>query len=343
MCKQTLPLKTPTTKGTKITLGLSVHRPEMVPLMAERMRQHEAIFLEEPPSAGFEQMLDGKLTVDDYLRQIDTEYHSFSRDMCYLMRELRMQGKKIHQVEPFLEVLMDIHLFFAEGHGPKELRKDSIQYPVYLVERNATKALLAYYQTAMNGSFDETIEAVKEFARMDAARFRLRDSLRAQEISSIAKEFSGVYVEAGLMHYPLWRLLRLQRKHEVRVRLEFIADDAMGAMGVHNRLYGPGDRLTLLYLFQPDVRETAMHRVLAARSIIFSKIVEKEEITDGLDTFPRLQDELACMRIAMQLDQKDCRHLFPQVRRSKSAEARRIVAEYLTKIKPATKLPWSEK
>ena len=86
-----------------------------------------------------------------------------------------------------------------------------------------------------------------------------------------------------------------------------------------------------------------MHQVLAARSIIFAKIVEKEEITDGLDTFPHLQDELACMRIAMQLEQKDCRHLFPLVRRSKSAQARRIVAKYLAKIKPDTKLPWAEK
>jgi hypothetical protein len=102
-------------------------------------------------------------------------------------------------------------------------------------------------------------------------------------------------------------------------------------MGIHNRLYGPGDRLTLLYLFQPDAREKAMHRVLAARSIIFAKIVEKEELTDELDTLPHLQDELACMRIANQLDLKDCRHLFPRIRRAKSAEARRIVAGYLAK------------
>ena len=86
-----------------------------------------------------------------------------------------------------------------------------------------------------------------------------------------------------------------------------------------------------------------MHQVLAARSIIFAKIVAKEEITNGLDTFPHLQDELACMRMAMQLDLEDCRHLFPQVRRSKSAEARRIVAEYLTKINSDTKLPEAEK
>ena len=55
---------------------------------------------------------------------------------------------------------------------------------MYLAERNATKALLDYYQIAVTGSFEETVAAVKQFARMDAARFRLRDSLRAQEIIS---------------------------------------------------------------------------------------------------------------------------------------------------------------
>ncbi len=79
---------------------------------------------------------------------------------------------------------MGIHEFFAEGHRPGELNKTSVQYPVYLAERNATKALLDYYQIAVTGSFEATVAAVKQFARMDAARFRLRDSLRAQEIIS---------------------------------------------------------------------------------------------------------------------------------------------------------------
>jgi hypothetical protein len=325
----------------KITLGLSVHRLEMIPIMAEEMRQHDAVFLEEPPSAGFEQMLAGELTIDDYVRQLDMEYPAFSRKLYSLMRELEREGKKIHQVEPFLKILEGIHNFFAEGHGPKDLRRDSIQYPVYLVERNATKALLAYYQTVMTGSFDDTVEAVKQFARMDAARFRLRDSLRAQEISSMAKNFSSAYVEAGMMHYPLWRILRKQLLPRVRVRLLFMADSALNAMGIQSRLYGPGDRLTLLYLFRPDARETAMHQVLAARSIIYSKIIEKEELTDDIDAFPHLRDEIACIGIAKQLGLEDCRNLFKQIRRTKSAEASQIVAEYLAKTKSGKYLTWS--
>ncbi|MEX1328398.1 MAG: hypothetical protein AB1Z29_16480 [Desulfobacterales bacterium] len=313
----------------KITLGLSVHRPEMIPLIADRMRRHDAIFLEEPPADGFEPMLAGALAVDDYLRPLDVEYPAFSRDMCYLLRKLQAKGKKIFQVEPFLEILLGIHEFFADGHGPAELNKNSVQYPVYLAERNATKALLEYYQTAMTGSFEVTIGAVKQFARMDAARFRLRDSLRAQELNLNVGKYSSSYIEAGLIHYPLWRLLRKQMLQPEKVQIMHLADEALKTMGDKGHLYGPGDQLTLLYVFHPNLSTTRRETVLAARSIIFSKISEKEELTDDLNRFPHLRDELACIRTTRQLDLDDCRRIFPLVRRAKSSDARQLVARYL--------------
>jgi len=317
----------------KITLGLSVHRPEMIPYMADWMRRHDAIFLEEPPADGFAQMLTGELAVDDYLRELDVEYPAFSRNLCYLMQELKAEGIKIFQIEPFLEILLNIHEYFAEGHLPEELNKNSVQYPVYLAERNATKALLDYYQTAMTGSFDETVAAVKQFARMDAARFRLRDSLRAQELAPKVGKYSSSYVEAGVIHYPLWRLLRQQVLHQVQVRMMFLADDVLKTMGEKSHLYGPGDQLTLLFIFHPNIAKTTREQVLAARSIIFSKIIEKIELKDDLKTFPHLRDELACIRMTKQLRLDDCRQLFPLVRRAKSADARQIVADYLTQSK----------
>ena len=126
-----------------------MHRPEMIPVMADWMRRHDAIFLEEPPTESFEQMLGGLLDVNDYLMQLDVEYFDFSRKMCYLLQELKAEGKIIFQVEPYLETLLYIPEFFAEGHRPEELKKNALQYPVYLSERNATGALLTYYQTAL--------------------------------------------------------------------------------------------------------------------------------------------------------------------------------------------------
>jgi len=172
----------------QVTLGLSVHRPEMIPLISDLMQRYDALFLEEPPAAGFRQMLQGSVSVDDYLMPLDIEYPEYSRQMCYLLRELHVEGKKIFQVEPFIGILLSIHEFFAEGHGPGELKKNSLQHQVYLAEHNATDALLAYYQTVMTGSFEETVASVKQFARMDVSRFRLRDSLRAEELGYLVGE-----------------------------------------------------------------------------------------------------------------------------------------------------------
>jgi hypothetical protein len=312
----------------QITLGLSVHRPEMIPFIADRMRRHDAIFLEEPPAAEFEKMLEGALAVDDYLRKLDVEFPAFSRHMCYLLRELKAEGKKIFQVEPFLEILLGIHEFFAEGHRPQELKKNSIQYPVYLAERNATGALLVYYQTVMTESFEKTLEAVKQFARQDAARFRLRDSLRAQALAPLVKKYPSAYIEAGVIHYPLWRLLRRQISPPNRLQLIFLADAALKTPGRKGHLYGPGDQLTLLYMFQRNRVKTKREQVLAARSIIYAKIIEKEELTDDQNTYPHLRNELACIRATQRLSLDDCRRLFPLVRGAKSSAARQIVAEY---------------
>jgi hypothetical protein len=55
----------------------------------------------------------------------------------------------------------------------------------------------------MNGSFETSIEAIKHFARLDAARFHLRDSLRAQALVPLIKEYPAAFIEAGVIHYPL--------------------------------------------------------------------------------------------------------------------------------------------
>jgi len=318
----------------KIALGLGLHRPELIPLISGHMQRHEAIFLEDPPEAGFNQMLAGRLGVDDYLKQVDIEYPVFSQKMCQMLRELKSQGKEIFQIEPFMEILLSIHEFFANGHSPEELDKQSIQYPVYLAERNATRALVDYYQTVVSGSFDDTVRAIIQFARMDAARFRLRDSLRAQEIASMVRKYSTSYVEAGVMHYPLRQLLRLQLQDKVRVRAIFLADEALQSLGQKGHLYGSGDQLTLHYVFHPGIRQTRREKVLAARSIIYSKIVAKDEITEDLNQFPHLRDELDCIRTANELSLEDCRRLFPLIRHAKSHDARSIVTEYLAEKRP---------
>jgi hypothetical protein len=312
-----------------VTVGLSLHRPEMIPRIAELMRQHEAIFLEEPRSPDFQLMLSGELAIEDYLLPLDVEYPDFSRAMCLLQRELHAEGKAIFQVEPFIETLIHIQEYFADGGRPDKLSPGSLAHHVYKAERAATGALLAYYQTVVTGSFEDAVDSVIRFARVDAARFRLRDSLRAQELSRLIPEYSTSYVEAGLMHYPLWRLLRRSLPSSVRVSPIFLVGAAQPSLSEKGHLYAPGDHLTFLYIFHPAISQTEWEKLLAARSMVYSKILEKNELDENLETFPHLRDELACIQAIRQLSFGDCKHLFPLFRRAGTLEARGILKEFL--------------
>jgi hypothetical protein len=314
---------------SSVTLALSIHRPDMIPFTSDLMKRHEAIFLEEPPAEGFEAMLIGKRSVEDYLRPIDVEYPSFSRHMCHLLRDLKARGKAIFQTEPFLETLLEIHDFFADGHSPNEIPKDSLWYPVYLAEKNATGALLAYYKTVMVGSFDQVLESIKRFARTDAARFRLRDSLRAQALAPLIRRYSSTYIEAGTIHYPLWRLLNEQIPADINVKPVFLADVALSTVGRKGHLYGPGDQLTLLYVFHPRLNQPQRESLLAARSLIYSKLITKDETEDASTPLFHLLDELSCIQTTGRLLMDDCRYLFERIRGTKTHVARRMVSDYL--------------
>jgi len=89
-------------------------------------------------------------------------------------------------------------------------------------------------------------------------------------------------------------------------------------------------------IFLEEPPDIGFEPMLGARSIIYSKIFAKDELTDDLSRFPHLRDELDCIRITKQLSMADCRRLFPLVRRVKGSEARKIVVEYLAELMPKT-------
>ena len=317
-----------------VTIGFSLHRTEMVPLIAQSMYNHDALFLEEPPTEVFSEMLKKHITVDEYLFESDAEFPKFTASMCSALRELYTQGKKIILIEPYLENLLKLHSFLAEGCRPQDLDKNAITYLVYLTEKKTTGALLSYYQATASASFDVTVEAVRRFARADAERFQLRDSLRAQELSFYLPKFQSSFVEAGLMHFSIRRLIRQQIPRDVKVQATFLADDILRKMGHSSRLYGPGDQLTLLYIFNPNLKDDDRESLLAARSLIYSKIVQKEEMVHDPDVYPHIQDELLCINVIRILSMRDCRRLYDRIRGAGTYDSRQIVGDYVKGKRP---------
>mgnify|MGYP001121421306 CR=1 FL=1 len=312
------------------TIVFTIHRPEMIALTADIMQRHQTIFLEEPPAEGFEEMLSGRLTIDDYLAPIDLEYPEFSKRMCQLERELYDSGARLVQVEPFLEELIAIHEFFAEGSRPADIKPQSLREAVYISEKNATGALLAYYRTVMTGNFDESVAAIIAFARRDGARFRLRDKLRTIAIGNRIDPKSRSYIEAGVIHYSLYPMLKKKLGGKLPVKSVFAAKEAIRQLGRKGHLYGPGDLLTLRYILHPNLTEAgAREALLAGRALIYAKLIGKEEISAQVDTFPHIRNELDTIAMVNNMSFEDCRKLFPMIRRRSTDDSFTMVQQYL--------------
>ena len=311
---------------TDVTLGLSLHRPELVPVMGDLMGDHDIIVLEEPKDAKFGDMLAKEIGIDAYLQELDIEYPIFSRNMCRLMQRLAAQDKKIVQVEPYLETLLGIHEFFADGGLPEELAENSLSARVYTAEKYATAALLSFYES-LSGSFDEIVESVIGFARKDAARFKLRDELRAQALMPMLETSSSIFIESGLMHFGLSGLLRRQLSMPKRLQTVFLADRLLRHYGMKSRLYGPGDTLTLFYIFHPELEWPNFEKLLAARALVYNCVCPKNELeVDG--DIPHLRNEVVCIEQVSHLSFNDCHHMYRRHRKKRSTFGKKLGIEH---------------
>ena len=173
------------------------------------------------------------------------------------------------------------------------------------------------------------IKAVRHFARQDAARFRLRDTLRAQALIELVNDSASVFIEAGLMHYPLRGLLLQQLTEPERLQTVFLADASLKRLNMRGRLYGPGDQLTLLYVFHPELKWPGREMLLAARALVYNKLIAKGERGDS-ESLPHLRDENACIQLVGKLSLDDCGRLYYQIRKLGRQEAIGIVRKQVS-------------
>jgi hypothetical protein len=216
-------------------------------------------------------------------------------------------------VEPYLERLLRIHELFADGNTPDAVLGMTGLRDVYLAEKHATGALLAFYALSMKAPFEEVVAAVKGFARNDALRLVLRERLRARAIAELARPGESTYVEAGYIHYPLYRFLRQEMGRRETIRVVFLLDPVVRKLGGKRRNLGPGDILTLHYASHNTLPEVSA-RLLAARSLIYIKLINKEELLPGESETPHSEDEVMVNRLVDSLDLLQCRDLFDRIR-----------------------------
>jgi hypothetical protein len=314
----------------QVTVAYSEHRLETLPHAAALMHRHETVFLEEPFDPAFSRMLAGKIGVDTYIAGLDTEYPEFSRQSCRLFRKLASQGIRFYQVEPFLDELIQVHEMFAAGQRPTDIAPNTARMQVYLAEKRATKTLISFYRAAVDQPFDTVLEHLKEFARADAARFRLRDHMRVRALSEHLKQAPSAYIEAGTMHLGLHRALQGQVPFARPITHRHVMAAQTLALTGRSYLMGPGDVLTLRYIINPRANSASCER-LAARSLIFSKITAKEELLADDGLFPHLRDQWQAIQTVNRLDVADCKMLFNDIRAKKTMAAKAHVDDYRQK------------
>ena len=89
--------------------------------------------------------------------------------------------------------------------------------------------------------------------------------------------------------------------------------------------------MTLHYVFHNNVKEE-MADLLAARSLIYIKLIEKEELFPGKSGTPHIEDEIEVNRLVDRLNFNQCGELFRQIRLSKRQKAVETTKEYMKEL-----------
>jgi hypothetical protein len=310
--------------AARVCVAFSTHRLETLPGAEARMRAHEAVVLEEPPEPAFADMLAGRLPIDDYLEELELEFPVFARASAELLRALAADGIEIRQIDPYMEVLLSIHDLFDNGGRPGDIAAESLMGRVYAMERRWTGALIGFYARSSSLDFDRVVAGVQEFARTDARRGLLRDRLRAAEIVERTARFRSLYVEAGTLHLPLFAELRARLGNAAEVRPVWLMEPVWRQLAKRRQILGPGDELTLRYAFRPGFSGPRAD-LLAARSLIHVKLLEKDEVSSSSEPYPHTRDEFETAEIVSRLSHADCRRLYPRVRAVSREAAREVV------------------
>lgn len=315
-----------------ITVCYSTHRPETLELTARIMHEHDVIILEEPVHVDFSEVLKGNVEIEEHLLELDTGYPEFILGQYRLLQQFSKAGKQILQVEPYLEHLFRIQYFLAEDHTPEEIEPNTVAYTVYCAERCATGGLINYYKEVRGNDFRQILSTMNSFAKADAARFVLRDSLRVEGILEVLDERKDTYIEAGSMHLLLYRLLAQNLSKEWRLHLHSVDREAIQFLHRKGSIFSPGDNLTLNYIWGRNVSRKKWE-MFCAQSLIYSKIIKKDESLGGDTKFPHTRNELESIAAAKQLSTETCEILFQQIRALSSEDAADVVKTYLKRRK----------
>ncbi len=257
----------------------SSHRVENLPFIEREFQKADVIVLEEPKNDLFYDVLENKISVEEYVKNVNTQFPLYTSELVKMLR--KFSDREIYQIEPYLE---EVEKLRYTNTGDERVRE---------MERKVNLAYIDYTESFIKSDFDEIVQKVIDFAKADAERFIMRDRMRAEAI-----DFDNAVVEAGLMHTKLAEFLDA----DTVLVPELIARELNTEY-----LDPPGNVLTKAFIYGED----ADFSLLAARSLVFVTLVEKKEmLPDSVDRYPHFVHEQKLVRFVNRLDYERCRKIF---------------------------------
>ncbi len=299
-----------------VTVLFTSHRVEMLRHFEEEARKRDVIIIEEPRDENFEKMLKGEVSVEEYVRNLNTSFPLYSKHQCEILRRLYGEGKRIYQVEPYLEIIEEIYRAIEEGRF-EELPNEGRVGVVRRVERYVNEAWVDYQEAFIRKDFDALVDATVRFTKADAERFKVRDRMRAEDLAELIKgERGSVLIEAGQIHILLPEYLK-----EMNLNVSTMNLPEMVAKMLGIELYpNPGNELTKLYMLGRDVDEDEA-RLMAARGIIYISLIPKNEMLPSEENpYPHLIKENKVAKAVSKLSYEACKKLFYKIWLSKKPE-----------------------
>jgi len=295
-----------------LTILYTKHRIEMLKFFEKYAEDADVVVLEEPENPMLINYLRGEIDEGTYLNSIDTEFPKYVSAQLKLLRELHGRGKRVVQVEPYMEEVIRMYKLIEEGRLFEELERRPSLRIVYTMERQVSQPLIRYYRAVALGNFDRAVYWTIEFAKRDAQRILLRDEMRARKLAELIDGSSRVLVEAGYIHIPLKEELE---KLFGEVNVISAVEEAAREIGVWHVLH-PGDILTIAFLEgrRLNCREL---RLLAARALAYVALITKEEMAPEPDNpYPHLLDEQRVLAKVYRMSYDECRSVFENFAKS---------------------------
>ncbi len=278
------------------------HRVEMLKHFEEIAKSYDTIIIEEPRDKDFERMLKGEISIGQYVENLNTSFPMYSMYQCKILRKLYEMGKRIYQVEPYLETLESIHRAIESG---KKISIDEKTLKVREIEKEVGSAWIDYQEAFLRRDFDSLVDATVRFTKADAKRFIIRDEMRVEEIEKIG---DGL-VEAGQIHVLLPEILK-ERGFDVDVI--DLPKEVANKLGIEFYL-NPGNELTIRYMLGEHVDEETA-RLMCARSIIYVSLIPKDEMLPSEDDpYPHLKRECKIARFVRRMNYDECRNMFYKI------------------------------